>query len=169
MFNNDNNNYNNSREIKGNKQPYKINNIFNLKNTHQNLRTETSNLFNKGNTRNINPNHTDTNNYYTNNTNSIYNSEKKTRDRNFTNYSKFQGGNKNQPYVLISNAFNTNNNNLQNYNKGNINGNNNIHNNMSIRNNILSNNIFNNNMNNSNYSNGFNNNIIIITQKRRTS
>ena len=84
MFNynkNINQAYNNFGEPNINqKKEYKINNILNLGNKPQNLRTDTTNIFNQSHTRNIiKQNNTENNNNYYNHNKSIYNSEKKNK------------------------------------------------------------------------------------------
>ena len=101
-------------ENKNNQIKYQINNNLDQKQLSKNLFFYNVNLFNQSHSNNnINRNLPEKNNIYNKNS-FIHNSEKKSRDLNYTNYSKFYGETNNQPYTITNEAYNNNINNFKN-------------------------------------------------------
>ena len=152
-------------ENKNNQMKYEINNNLAQKQLAKNLFFDNVNLFNQSHSNNnINRNLSDKNSIY--NKNSFFqNSEKKSRDLNYNNYSKFYGETNNRPYVIANEASN-NINNFQNIHNINIINNNYQNQNLNRYNDIYAQN---NEQNIQNISNEYNNNIYFSQQRRSFS
>ena len=115
MFNNNyerslRNKFNNLNEDKNYQMKFKINNDFEQKKITKNLFFDNMNLFNQSHSNNnINRKMYEQNNSIYQNS-LIQNSEKKLRELNYTNYSKFYGETNNQPYAINNQALNNLNN-----------------------------------------------------------
>ena len=153
-------------ENKNNQIKYQINNNLDQKQLSKNLFFDNVNLFNQSHSNNnINRNLPEKNNIYNKNS-FIHNSEKKSRDLNYTNYSKFYGETNNQPYTITNEAYNNNINNFKNIHNLNT-----INNNYQNPNLIRYNDIYlqNNESSLTNISNEYNNNIYSSQQRRSYS
>ena len=167
MFNNNyernlRNKYNNSNENQNNIIGFKLNNNLDQKQLSKNLFFDNVNLFNQRHSNNNIPQKKlEQNNSYNQNI-FMQNSEKKSRDLNYNNYSKFYGETNNQPYPIFNKDYNNLHNNFQN-----------IHNINTINNNLPLQNTFRYNDLNyqknelNNISNGYNKNIY-TNQSRRS-
>ena len=111
MFNNNYernfvNKFNNSNENQNNQMNYKINNNFDQKQLSKNLFFNNINLFNQNHSNNNISRKLPEPNISQHQNNFIQNSKKKSRELNYTSYSKFYGETNNQPYIITNKGVN---------------------------------------------------------------